>query len=151
MVTRTTLLNSVVVTLVLAHPAARADKLSPQTLTARIAAKPTGADAQSLADEIRTWFGKDRAGKNNVIDGANPKVEQLETAWAIEAPEAKTAVVSIGDGKSLPLTQIGDTPVFAASISAAGRVGISLVVCDRRNTGAQKGSGRSIHRSARPR
>jgi enterochelin esterase-like enzyme len=114
MLTRTTLLISLLATFALAHPAAGADKLSTQTLAARIAAKPTGADAEALAEEVRAWFGKDRAGRNNVVDGANPKVEQLETAWAIEVPGAKTAAVSTGDGKSWPLTQIGETPIFAA-------------------------------------
>jgi enterochelin esterase-like enzyme len=119
MITRTPLLISVLATLALAHPALGADKLSTQTLAARIAAKPTGADAEALAQEIRAWFGKDRAGKNNVLDGANPKVEQLETAWAIEAPEARSAAVATSDRKLLPLTQIGDTPIFAAVIPMA--------------------------------
>jgi enterochelin esterase-like enzyme len=115
MITRSTLLFSVLAMIAIAHPATGADKLSTQTLAARIAAKPTGAEAELLAQEIRAWFGKDRAGRNNVLEGANPKVEQLETAWAIEVPGAKTAAVSTGDDKSWPLTQIGDTSIFAAT------------------------------------
>jgi enterochelin esterase-like enzyme len=99
----------------LAPPAGAADKLSIPALSARLAAKPAGEDAQALAEDVRAWFGKDRTGKNNVIGGANPKVEGLETAWAIEAPEAKAAAVVTSDGKSLPLTRIGDTPIFAAT------------------------------------
>jgi len=119
MITRVTLLLSLLATFTLAHSAAGADKLSTRTLAARIAAKPTGADAEALADEIRAWFGKDRAGRNNVLDGANPKVEQLETAWAIEAPEARSATVATSDRKLLPLTRIGETPIFAAVIPLA--------------------------------
>ena len=48
-----------------------------------------------------------------------PKIEGLETAWAIEAPGAKTAAVVMGEGKTLPLVRVGDTPIFAAAISLA--------------------------------
>ena len=89
------------------------------TLGARLAAKPTGADAEALAEEIRAWFGKDRAGKDNVINGAPPKVEGLETAWAIEAPGAKTAAVVTSDGKTLPLCHVGDTPDFRRHVPLA--------------------------------
>ena len=84
---------SLLVTMALAHPAGAADKLSMKTLGARLAAKPTGEEARALAEDIRAWFGKDRSGRDNVINGANPKVEGLETAWAIEAPGAKKAAV----------------------------------------------------------
>ncbi len=100
--------------LTLASQAGAADKLSTRLLKDRLSARPTGEDAKVLAEDIRTWFGKDRAGKNNVINGAAPKVEELETAWGIEAPEARTAAIVTSDGKTLPLAQVGDTPVFAA-------------------------------------
>jgi enterochelin esterase-like enzyme len=115
MSTRTGLGLLLLATSTLAPPAEAADKLSIPALSARLAAKPAGEDAQALAEDVRAWFGKDRTGKNNVIGGANPKVEGLETAWAIEAPEAKAAAVVTSDGKSLPLTRIGDTPIFAAT------------------------------------
>ncbi|MFI5454502.1 MAG: alpha/beta hydrolase [Isosphaerales bacterium] len=110
---------SLLLTFNLAHPAGAADKLSMQALSARLAAKPTGENAEALAEDIRAWFGKDRTGKNNVVSGANPRVEGLETAWAIEAPGAKTAAVVTSDGKTLPLTRIGDTPIFAATVPFA--------------------------------
>ena len=116
MIKHAPLLVALLAILDVAHPAAGAD-LSTHTLAARIAAKPTGSDAEALAQEIRDWFGKDRAGKNNVVDGANPKIQQLETAWAIEAPEARSATVATSDGKTFPLTRIGDSPIFAAVIS----------------------------------
>jgi enterochelin esterase family protein len=68
-----------------------------------------------LAADVRAWFGKDRAGKNNVVGGANPKVEGLETAWAFEAPDAKGVSVIASDGTTWALTRIGDTPVFATT------------------------------------
>ena len=111
--TRAALGLSLILTFSLAHPLFAADKLSTQTLSARLTANPTGAAALSLAEDIRAWFGKDRAGKFNVLVGANPKVEELTTAWAVEAPDAKSAAVTLASGKSLPLTRIGETPVFA--------------------------------------
>jgi enterochelin esterase family protein len=86
--------------------------LSPGALAARLAGRPTGDEARGLADEVRNWFGK-----ANLPRGANPKIDALELAWAIEAPGATTAprVVS-EDGKfTLTLTRIGDTDVYAAT------------------------------------
>ena len=113
MFTRAALGLSLVVTFTLAHPARAADGLSMQTLSARLAANPTGADAVALAKDVRAWFGKDRAGKDNVSSGANPKVEELQSAWAIEAPGATTAAVAMAGGKTLSLARIGETPIFA--------------------------------------
>jgi len=119
MSTRSALGLSLLLTFTLAHPAGADDKLSMQALGARLAARPTGENAEALAEDIRAWFGKDRAGRNNVITGANPRVEGLETAWAIEAPGAKTAAVVTSDAKILPLTRVGDTPIFAATFPFA--------------------------------
>jgi enterochelin esterase-like enzyme len=98
----------------LAAPAGAADKLTVQTLKTRLVAEPATGKAQALAEDIAAWFGKDRSGKSNLIGGASPKVEGLETAWAIEAPGAKTAAIVTSDGKTLPLRRIGESPVFAA-------------------------------------
>jgi enterochelin esterase family protein len=106
---------SVFVALALTHSSAAADTLSVHALSARLAERPTGEKAQALAEDIRTWFGKDRAGKNNVLNGANPKVEGLQTAWAIEAPDAKGVSVVATDGSTRALTRVGDTPIFAAT------------------------------------
>jgi hypothetical protein len=96
-------------------PTAAADKLSVPTLSARLAEKPADEKARALADEVRTWFGKDRGGNPNVNNGSLPKVDGQETAWAIEAPGAKTAAVVVSDDKILSLVRIGDTPVFAGT------------------------------------
>ena len=90
--------------------------LSPSSLSARLAAKPTGEDAKALAEEVRAWFGK-----LNLLSGPNPKIDGLEVAWAIEAPGASNVprVVS-EDGKlSLRLTRIGDTDVYAGATRLA--------------------------------
>ncbi len=117
MSTRTALGISLVLTFTAAPPAVAGEELSMQTLSERIAANPTGQAAEALAQDIRAWFGKDRSGANNVLRGANPKVEGLMTAWAIEAPGAKTAAVKAGGVQKLALNRIGETPVFAATVA----------------------------------
>lgn len=93
------------------------DKLTVQSLESRLAAHPAGDDARALAEQVRAWFGKDRSGRPNVASGANPKVEGLDTAWAIEAPGAKSAAVVTSDGKTIPLVAIGATSVFAGTLA----------------------------------
>jgi enterochelin esterase-like enzyme len=74
---------------------------------------------QRRSKDVRAWFGKDRNGRNNVIDGANPHVEGLDTAWAIEAPNAKTAAVVTSDRKKVSLVRIGNSALFAATFPVA--------------------------------
>jgi enterochelin esterase-like enzyme len=100
----------------LANSAQAAEPLTVRTLSTRLAAKPTGETATALADEVHNWFGKNASGNFNVSTGADPKVEGLLTAWAVEAPNARTAAVAIEGGKTLELARIGDTPVFAKVI-----------------------------------
>lgn len=98
----------------LAYPAGAADGLSTRELAARLRARPEGADARALAADVRAWFGRDGTRRPAVARGADPKIEGLETAWAVEAPGARAASVATGDGRSLPLARIGETPTFAA-------------------------------------
>ena len=141
MSTRTFIGISILLSFSTTHLARGAEALSMQTLGARLAARPTGEDAEALAEDVRAWFGKDRAGKDNVINGANPKIEGLETAWAIEAPDAKTAAVVTSDGKTLPLTRIGDTPIFAGTFSLAHGSAFRWSYVSRRQPRGQKGPG----------
>lgn len=89
--------------------------LTPKALSTRLAAQPKGEDAERLAKEIRAWFGKD-----NLLKGASPKVDELEVAWAIEVPGANEAaaprVVALEGDFSLSLVRVGTTDVYAATI-----------------------------------
>lgn len=89
--------------------------LTTQALTKRLAARPTGADAEKLADEVRSMFG----GKAKLTRGPGPKVDGLNAAWAIEAPGASAApkVISEDGSKSIILTRIGDTDVYAHAVT----------------------------------
>ncbi len=97
------------------NPAAKqASGLSPTKLQERLKAVPQGDDAEKLAEEIRRGFG----GGENLKNGPGPKIEGRMAAWAIEALGvlAAPSVVS-EDGKSrFPMTRIGNTDIFAATV-----------------------------------
>ena len=57
--------------------------LDPKTLEAALAAKPQGAEAERLADRIRSAFG----GRDSLVRGAAPKIDELNVAWALELAE----------------------------------------------------------------
>jgi enterochelin esterase-like enzyme len=101
-----------------------ADALSVEGLKTRLAANPAGGAAKALANDVRAWFGNDRAGQSNVNGGANPKVDGLNAAWAVESATATKADVVTSDRKSIALTRIGDTPVFAATASFPDGAGL---------------------------
>jgi enterochelin esterase-like enzyme len=84
--------------------------LTPKTLQAALAARPSGADAEQLANRVRGYFGR-----TNITRGATPKTDEVTVAWAIEVPEATAPpkVVSADGEFSLTLTRIGQTPVYA--------------------------------------
>jgi enterochelin esterase-like enzyme len=127
-----------ILTIFVAVPVQAADRLSVQSLETRLAADPKGADAEALAKEVRTWFGKDRAGKDNVAAGANPKVQGLNTAWAIDAPAARSVEVATSDHKSVPLVRIGDTSMFAGTVPLAHGSALRwMYVKDRNGEGRQ--------------
>lgn len=86
--------------------------LTPQSLQAELARKPSGADAERLAERVRSYFGKDIS---DAAKGAAPKIDELTVAWAIELPNASVAPrVSSDTAKFLlPLTRIGNTNVYA--------------------------------------
>ena len=90
----------------------KAEPLTPQSLRDRLAAKPSGDDAEALAKDVRAWFGKDR-----LLAGGSPKIDGLEVAWAIESPGAMAAeVVSVDDTFRLPLNRLGKTDIFAGTV-----------------------------------
>jgi len=99
------------IALVLASLAPAGDgPLTVAELRAALEKRPTGAEADKLAERVRTWFGK-----NNLPKGPAPKVEGLDAAWAIEVEKANATVrvVSLDGEHTLSLTRIGQTKVFA--------------------------------------
>jgi enterochelin esterase family protein len=92
-----------------------APALDPKTLAAALAAKPEGADAERLADRIRTYFG----GRDVLRRGAPARVDELTVAFAIETPDppaAGPAPRAVADHGmfNLPLMKVGATGVYAA-------------------------------------
>src|SRR5438094_658574 len=68
--------------------------LTPRTLQEALAAKPSGADAEKLAERIRAYFGRE-----NLARGPAAKIDELTVAWALESPEGPPPKVVSADGK----------------------------------------------------
>jgi enterochelin esterase-like enzyme len=86
--------------------------LTPESLRAALKVKPTGTQAEQLAEQIRQYFG----GKESLQKGPPPKIEGLLAAWAIEvnAGNAAPRMVSDDGRKVVKLTPVGSTGVYAA-------------------------------------
>jgi enterochelin esterase-like enzyme len=95
--------------------------LSPKSLQTILAANPTGDDARKLADQLRSWFGA-----ANLLKGANPKVDGLDVAWAIEDPNAQAAPSVVSeDGKfTLPLTRIPWSNIYTGAVTLPDGAGM---------------------------
>ena len=85
-----------------------------------LAAKPEGADAERLAERIRSYFG----GSESLLKGAAPKIDELTVAWAREVPQlaanAPAPRVAWDPGNfSMPLTKVGTSGIYAATATLA--------------------------------
>src|SRR2546427_6007973 len=87
------------------------EALTPRSLAAALAARPAGAEAEKLAERIRAAFGKE-----NLLKGAPPRIEDQAVAWAIEAPGTAGAPKTVSEDGTFNMTleRVGNTPVFAA-------------------------------------
>src|SRR5881397_967738 len=72
------------------------EALTPSSLMAALAAQPAGAEAEKLAERIRAAFGKE-----NLLKGAPPMIEDQTVAWAIEAPGAAGAPKAVSEDGTL--------------------------------------------------
>ena len=115
--------------------------LTPKSLDAALAAKPSGADADRLADRVRTYFG----GSDALSKGAAPKIDELLVAFAVEVTPAPPAtataprVVSDAVFFTMPLTRVGTSGVYAgvAHLSHGTAFTWHYEVGDRRIGGSQ--------------
>jgi enterochelin esterase-like enzyme len=119
---------------------AEAQALTPKALDAALAAHPAGAAAETLAGDIRTYFG----GAEAVTKGAAAKIDELAVAWAIDAPVpppngGTVRVVADVGGFILPLTRVGETTLYAGVATLAHGTAMSwhYEVGDRRAGGGQ--------------
>jgi enterochelin esterase family protein len=114
--------------------------LTPKSLQAALSAKPAGADAEQLAERIRSYFG----GSAAMVKGAAPKIDELTVAWAIDAPSlaanspAPRVVADVG-AFTMPLTPVGTAGVFAgvATLAHGSAMTWHYEVGDRRMGGGQ--------------
>jgi len=114
--------------------------LTPKSLRAALAAKPAGADAERLAERIRAYFG----GHDVLLKGGAAKIDELDVAWAIEAPALPPNVTprvsaDIGNGFNVPLTRIGTSDLYAGVVTLSHGTGLTwhYEVGDRRAGGGQ--------------
>src|SRR5687767_10072759 len=94
--------------------AQEAASLDPKTLSAALAAKPEGAEADRLADRIRTYFG----GRDVLMRGAPARADELSVAFAIEAPNLPATgpgprAVADHGMFALPLIKVGTSGLYA--------------------------------------
>ncbi len=94
--------------------------LTPSSLQAALAAKPEGAQAERLAERIRTYFG----GSEALVRGAPAKIDELTVAWALEAQQlaanAPAPRVAWDPGNyNLPLTRVGTSGLYAGTATLA--------------------------------
>ena len=92
--------------------------LTPKSLLKALAASPTGATAEKLAARVQEWFGKEALAK-----GANPKVEGLTVAWAVQANE-DAEIEAVDEKFRLHLTRLGSTDVFVGAITLSEGAGM---------------------------
>src|SRR4029453_7074609 len=90
--------------------------LDPKSLEAALATNPQGSEAERLADRIRQAFG----GRDALLRGAQPLIDELTVAWAIDLPGRNPApnlpsprVWRPVGNAGYPMTQIGTTGVYA--------------------------------------
>jgi enterochelin esterase family protein len=88
--------------------------LTPRALQAALDAKPSGAEAEKLAAQIRSDFG----GPEALAAGGAARIDDLLVAFAIEAPpptgpNAGVRVSSDAVLFTMPLTRVGTTNVYA--------------------------------------
>lgn len=101
--------------------------LTPKSLEAALAAKPTGPEAERLAERIRAYFG----GSEALSIGAAPKIDDLFVAFALEAPPPTTTtaavprVVSDAVFFAMPLTRVGTSNVYAGVAQFAHGTGFT--------------------------
>ncbi len=90
---------------------AQETRLTPRTLSRALSSKPTGADADRLATQIRSAWGA------SLAKYPQPRVDEVDVAWAVELPEHPGPVRVISDDGSftLPLERIGTSGVWAAA------------------------------------
>jgi enterochelin esterase family protein len=93
---------------------APAAALDPKTLEAALVARPSGAEAERLAERIRTAFG----GRDALLRGGAPKIDETNVAWALELaeplPNAAVPRVARDTGNtSYSMVQVGSTGVYA--------------------------------------
>lgn len=88
--------------------------LVPKKVYNLMQTKLADAEAEKLAGQLRTGFGKDNQGRDNFVEGRGARSDDLYVIWGVEsaiAPRIKSQ-----DGTfTLPMKKLGTTNVYAAA------------------------------------
>jgi enterochelin esterase family protein len=93
----------------------QAPGLDLKVLRTALATAPQGAEAERLAERIRATFG----GRDALLSGGTPKIDELTVGWALEVPPASVAgtptprVARDVGNMSYPMVAVGTTGVYA--------------------------------------
>ncbi len=86
--------------------------LTPKKVYDQMQGKLADADAEKLAGQLRTWFGKNNQGQDLLVTGG-ARSDDLYVVWAVES--AATPRIKSQDGTfTLPMKKLGTTNVYAA-------------------------------------
>ena len=137
--------------LVLCGTMARAQEepaLTPGSLQAALAARPEGAQAERLAERIRTYFG----GTEALVKGAPAKIDELTVAWALEAPALAAnapapRVVSDAGNFTCRSRRSATSGLYAGRGHAGARHGVQRGTTRWATGGSAAGSSRSMKRT----
>ena len=102
-----------------------ANTLTPLDLRSALAAPDSGGNA--LAARVRGSFRAIGTGKKGVAianpqdlsNGANPKIDEINVSWAIDAPGAKNPPQVVADDGSfqVPLVRVGSSDLYAKTVT----------------------------------
>src|SRR5262245_48536116 len=86
--------------------------LTVKSLEGALAANSAGADAETLAQQVRAFMGPEIA---NLAKLPGPKIDELAVAWAIEVPGAAAPPKVVPENGRPPITlnRIGSTNIYA--------------------------------------
>ena len=95
-------------------------QFTPTSLDTALSATAEGSEADKLAEGIRGYFG----GREMLLRGAAPKIDELKVAWAIEVPQPPASgpgprVVADVGFFNFPLTRVGTSAVYAGVATLA--------------------------------
>ena len=117
-------------------------QFTPTSLDTALSAKTEGSEADKLAESIRGYFG----GREMLLRGAAPKIDELKVAWAIEVPQPPASgpgprVVADVGFFTLPLIRVGTSAVLRRGRHARAWHRLQLALRSRHGAARRRAAG----------